>query len=1149
MTAAGFDLNKTIAEQHRASRPDHSAWVRANAGSGKTHVLAQRVIRLLLNGVPPAKILCLTFTKAAAANMSLRIFETLARWTVLDDEQLRAQITATGAPIPQDLDDARRLFVRTVETPGGLKVQTIHAFCERLLHLFPFEANVGARFEAIDEETQRALLDEAQLRVLNNDVVDSDGRIADALALVAGEAGDQTFTALLNVAVRKHDALELAQRLQSNGLRQELGTRLGLLRGENQVLLVEQVLNAGLRDGDRDDIIAALQAGSSEDGKLSANLSAVKQIEDDQERADAYIACFFTNEGKPRSRLGTKKIPQAIRDQLRMEQERLIILRDKLRAAGTVERSCALYVLGDAVRSQYAAFKNVRGFLDFDDLIERTATLLGRYDTSWVLYKLDAGINHVLVDEAQDTSPVQWSILKKLTEEFFAGEGSGRSDRTFFAVGDEKQSIFSFQGAAPHEFGYNLASFQTKVESANMGFENVELKVSFRSSQIILDHVNTIFGLEDNRKGLTVNDDVAPFHQAYKHQLPGFVELSPPVTREKADAPDSWLLPVDAIREEDPAAVMAQQVAAKIQALLDPQNRQGVHDNDGSLRPVAAGDIMILVRKRGPFFDAVIRALKERRVPVAGADRLNIMDHIAIMDLVAAGQAALLPDDDLTLACVLKSPLIGLDDDDLIALAPARSGSLYEALAGSPDPNHQKAAQRIDGWQHRARSQTPFEFYSCLLGAERGRNALLSRLGEEASDAIDEFLRLALDGNAPGSATLVQFLARLKDTGLEIKRDMEGAGDVVRVMTVHAAKGLEAKIVFLPDTCTKPGGGRAPSIVDIAKEGGGPDLFVWRKSRKDDPEALAPVLDDMERLEAEEHRRLLYVALTRAEERLYIGGFHGTGGLPDGAWYQMIQNAFTPDGTAGADTGEPFTAGTEVRLADLPVSSAPKQAEPVPPWLWQKAVPEHSPVPPVRPSTALDSADQGASDLTAIPDGNREDAAGLVGASIGRLVHELLYRLPSLPSADRGEAARRYLAARATGLVPALQARIASDVLKILEAPEFAIIFGPDSRAEVAIAGVLTGGKGNVINISGQVDRLCVTDSDVWLVDFKTGRGRTVDETPQAYVRQMALYRAVLEPLFPGKPVRAMVVWTGGPLLVELPSDGLDRELSAVTSA
>ncbi|MGE3247771.1 MAG: double-strand break repair helicase AddA, partial [Beijerinckiaceae bacterium] len=848
---------------------------------------------------------------------------------------------------------------------------------------------------------------------------------------------------------------------------------------------------------------------------------------------------------------GTKAIANDVLNRLRSEQSRLITLREKQRAAYTLDRTLALYRIGEAARAHYEHAKAARGYLDFDDLIERTWTLLSRFDADWILFKLDAGIDHILVDEAQDTSPVQWKILKKLTEEFFAGKGARPGTRTFFAVGDEKQSIYSFQGAAPHEFGLNRTYFAKHVERAKLAFADVELKESFRSSQVILDGVDAVFAIAEHRAGLSVDDDAPTAHHARKHAMPGCIELWPLVQKQDSVEPEDWRLPVDILHESEPPAVMARLVADKIGVLLDPANRHAVHDKDGVLRPVDAGDILVLVRSRGPFFGAVIRALKERAIPVAGADRLNIMDHIAVMDLCAAGRTALLPDDDLSLATVLKSPLIGLDDNDLIAIAPHRKGSLFQALCASEEFRHAQAAETIKAWRTDARRMTPFEFYAALLGVGGGRKALLSRLGPEANDAIDEFLRIALDADAPDSATLVQFLERLERADVEIKRDMEAAASAVRVMTVHGAKGLEAKIVFLPDTCSAESGRHSPQLLDLASTGeDAADLFVWRKNKGSDPDALDAAMTDLQTAEAEEHRRLLYVALTRAEERLYIGGFHGPRGQGKGCWYSMLSTSLGSKGEAvpgpAKDMGEARRIGAETLL---PAGASPT-AEPtpqpsavfVPGWLTSPAAPERAPDPPVRPSTALASADQ--------PDSARADAdapgtgSGGCGAFIGTLAHELLYRLPGVAAGDRAAAAERYLAARGTQLPEAVRDDIAARVLAVIEMPFLAPLFGPGSRAEVAIAGRLKQADGSDMAITGRIDRIYSGGSEVLLADFKTGASRPADKTPPAYVRQMALYRAVLEPLFPGKPIKTLIIWTGGPDAVEIPSAMLDASLA-----
>ncbi|HEY5226093.1 MAG TPA: UvrD-helicase domain-containing protein, partial [Methylovirgula sp.] len=757
--------------QLNASNPETSVWVSANAGSGKTHVLAQRVLRQLLAGVPPAKILCLTFTKAAAANMAMKVFATLSKWTQIDDGALATSIEVIGAgraDAPM-LAFARRLFARTVETPGGLKIHTIHAFCERLLHLFPFEANVPGRFEVLEDLGQSELLSAAKHQALS--AAESDrGALGSALLRLVGETSQETFDALLREAMG-HRALFRAA--SPDAFATALRRVLGLAQGDSLASIEIEMIEGGIAPERWPEFAEFLAQGTKTDCAKAAlfreaanaygSLQGVTLApQGEGHRAaclDAYLDIFFTQKGDPQKRLVTKNLAMSRPDfveELETEQMRLEGFGAKRKAAACFERSAALAIVIGEVLARYERGKAARGVLDFDDLISRTLLLLERSDARWVLFKLDSGIDHILVDEAQDTSEAQWKILEELSGEFAAGLGSNDRGRTFFAVGDEKQSIFSFQGAAPHMFHEMLNRFKRRF--GNETFQHIELKTSFRSVPAVLAMVDAVFGCPEHQKGL-VSADVWMGHDALKHDLPGLIEIWPPISLETREDPPDWRLPLDLLDESDPANQLAQRIAQKIGKLIAPGSGEYVFDSElGRFRPVGAGDILILVRSRGPFFEAAIRALKQHKVPVAGADRLQLTEHIAVMDLMAAGRVALLPQDDLTLAAVLKSPLIGLDDDDLIALAPGRRGSLWRALEASPAPRHRAAAAQLARWRQRAMSQSPFSFYAHLLGADGGRRDLLARLGPEAADAIDEFLTLALDHDRENAPSLTNFL-------------------------------------------------------------------------------------------------------------------------------------------------------------------------------------------------------------------------------------------------------------------------------------------------------------------------------------------------------------------------------------------------------
>ncbi len=870
-------------------------------------------------------------------------------------------------------------------------------------------------------------------------------------------------------------------------------------------------------------------------------------------RLDAYLAVFLTQKLEPRS---DSYLPKPVRaaepalcSRLDGERDRLFGLLDRRRAAAAVERTLALLAVAGAVLDRYETLKRRRGLLDFADLIERSRMLLSRSDASWVLYKLDSGIDHVLVDEAQDTSPDQWEILNAISRDFFAGAGQSTANRTFFAVGDEKQSIYSFQGARPALFEAARHDYETRSRHAGQAFEKVDLVLSFRSVETVLKVVDDVFAHGDNARGLSAGTEKPMPHEPLKRAVPGRFEIWPKVGPEPLADPADWRLPVDAPEAHDPAVVVANRVAEEIRRLIQPGSGESVDAGPmGGRRPVRPGDILILVRTRSPFFDAVIRALKERHVPVAGADRLNLTDHIATMDLVAAGRAALLPDDDLTLACLLKSPLLGFDDDDLLRLAPQRTGSLDAALRASDAPRDRAAAARLGIWRDRAARLTPFAFYTRLLGPDGGRRSLLTRLGPEAGDVLDEFLALTLAHERDGAPSLLAFLARLEGTELSIKRDLEAASDAVRVMTVHAAKGLEAKIVFLPDTCGVPTGKHDPKLFRLDEaQGAGPALLAWSPRADSDSPLLAARRRAGRDAALDEHRRLLYVAMTRAEERLVVAGFHGARGPAAGCWYDMIRDA-TPDlETVPAPWGGEDTVlrrGEPLPGPDTAPPPGPTGGMALPDWLL-RAAPFERPAPaPVRPSTALQAADR--PDRPGEEADNGSPSQRRQAVLTGRLMHRLLQHMPNLPAAARRDAGLRFLERHGRALPSERRHQLVDQAVAIIGDPRLDVVFGPGSRAEVGVAATVERPGRLVLPVVGQIDRIGERDGTVVLVDFKTGTPRPLADTPPSYLAQLALYRAAVQPLYPGKTVEVVLVWTAGPEVVAVDGAALDAALDLI---
>ncbi len=984
--------------QGDASAPGRSAWVSANAGSGKTHVLAQRVIRLLLSGTPPGRILCLTYTKAAAANMANRVLSILGRWVSLDDAALDAEILRTeGRSATLELRAlARRLFAAALETPGGLKIQTIHAFCGGLLHRFPFEAGVAAGFRELDDAARLDLMAQIRTDLVVEATRQPEGPLGIALARLMEDMSDASVDSLLEASVAaRGDILPLAD--DEQGRRARIARVLGLPEGTTRAGIEAQILESwDLPRSEWASVAARLMAGASSDSGLGRALADAAQARHGAEAVAAYLSVFLTDKGGPRKVFLTKGIRQQEPDlcaHLDVEKERVAALMNTLRAAVILERTEAALTLGAAAATRYEGAKAARGLLDFDDLIERTAGLLNRVPASFVHLKLDRGIDHVLVDEAQDTSPNQWKVVEGLVSDFFAGQGAREGVlRTLFVVGDEKQSIFSFQGADPRAFG-DMHGRVARAAGAD-AFRDVSLPHSFRSAPGVLDAVDMIFKAQAAHAGL-VAEGAPPPHAAIRADAPALVEIWPTVTPAPKVKTDDWRRPLDEVPADDPVNLLARRIAAFVKWGIT--QRLAIPSRSG--RAMQARDVMILVRRRGKLFEAIIRALKSTSgVEVAGADRLVVADHIAALDLMALGDALLSPDDDLALAGVLKSPLFGFSDDDLMTVCPARPGRLREAMAG--DARWAGACARLEQWGAEAPLLRPFDFYARVLGRDGGRRAMLARLGPEAGDVLDEFMALARTYEVGEPATLAGFLAFLRRGGAETKRDMESGRDEVRVMTVHGAKGLEAPIVILADTVDVPRARLDGGLLTVADEDGA--LVPILAARKDDdPPALAEARAEAAAREIEEYHRLLYVALTRAEDAIILCGAETRAAAKDkpharaeGCWYDLVNDALAPD---AIEVAASYADGGVLRWRreeGLPTSLRPSEPD-GPARPAQIVLPSFVPAAPrlrLRPSRAQ-RAPEGEAKAAPVP-------ATLDPSLRGDLMHRLLAGLPGVPTED-----------------------------------------------------------------------------------------------------------------------------------------------------
>jgi ATP-dependent helicase/nuclease subunit A len=1146
--------------QRQGSDPFVSAWVTASAGSGKTKVLGDRVLRLLLlEGARPTAILCLTFTRAAAAEMANRIAERLRRWATSDRETLRRDLhELTGAPAGPDLQRrARSLFARVLDAPGGMRIETIHAFCQSLLRRFPLEARVAPHFRLIEERDAAELLAEAREAMLVAARSGHDHALSAALARVVGRMQENRLNEVMSELLRQRDRLQkLESRMGSvEGLRRAMAGLLGLSpEATPESIRAEACHDLAFEHAALKRAAEALLNGGKTDQAHAELISNWLSYDPELRAANfqEYCSVYFTQKGTPRDTLASKaalKEWPEVAEVLEAERRRIHKIVEHIRAADCLADSQALTVLALDLGRRYRRLKQARAALDYDDLILKARDLLLRPGIApWVLYKLDGGIDHILVDESQDTNHLQWDLIKALTEEFFSGSGARPMGRTVFAVGDRKQSIFSFQGAEPavatEVRDYYAERLQhLRREDPRPPFVEVPLDVSFRSTDAVLKLVDAVIA-GPARAGVL---DADLRHRAKRVGQAGAVELWPRAQPIEIEEPEPWAVPRVVPGAPAPHERLAQAIAARIASLTQEE----LESKGRRIRP---GDILVLVRSRDAFVPALVRALKARGIPVSGVDRLKLLDEIAVMDLVAFAEFLLMPDDDLTLAALLKSPLVGLTEEELFQLCIDRGDtSLWSRLnmLAPENPSFRAAVKLLGSHLACADFHSPFALFAELLGAGGGRKRIHARLGAEADEAIAEFLSLALAYEQGDTPSLQGFLRWLRSTEATVKRELaDASAGEVRIMTVHGAKGLQAPIVFLADKPNIPHNSAGLFWIEAA----GGFLPLWSPNKGADTDITKMAREEAQRRRNEESNRLLYVALTRAEDRLYICGRRGSKNSSEPGWYDQVATAFdalpehtkTPaaewrvPGRATDDRegwiGE-YRAYSEPQIeASEPASAKPglpaDEIAELPDWANRPVAPEPDPPQPLIPSRPSEPEP---AVVSPIGDQGTRFKRGL-------LVHRLLELLPAIAAERRAAAATRYLARRTHGLTAEQAEEVRAEVLRILEDPALAALFGPDSLPEVPVVATLRDPQGRIQALTGQIDRLLVRARDCIIVDYKSNRPPPMQasQVSPAYLRQLAAYRAAIAAVYPGKSIDCKILWSVAPRLMHIPTELLD---------
>ncbi len=1111
--------------QRQASDPAQSVWVRANAGSGKTYVLTARVLRLLLSGVKPEEILCLTYTKAAAAEMRGRVGERLGQWALAGEAELVKDLTLlSGAPPTAGmLLRARSLFAHALETPGGLRIQTIHAFCEAILHRFPHEANVPFDFKVLEEHERDGMLQQARESVLAAGLRGSAqaGAVDTLFGLLSDFSIEQAIIEALNQQRILRRVLADVPRAKRE-LRQLIG-RVGTVDD----ILGEISTGYTLDRADHDRIFAMGGGGEF--------VERLREVHPPHPDPEALLDAFLTQADRtPRKTLlkkaGVLALPD-IAQKLTDEADRLADLYQQLVAAELVARSEAMLDIVAAISAHYENQKRARSLLDFDDLIEKLARLLTEESQGpWVRYKLDAGISHILVDEGQDTNLQQWDVIDALVEDFFVGDSAADRPRTIFAVGDQKQSIFSFQGANPEEFVNAGRKYEFSARAVHAEVARVPLKYSFRTLPEVLRAVDTVFNNRpDLRQGAMEEEGLS--HDTARADEGGSVTLWPPI-QDVVDPtdPDNWPTEPPQHMTQTAQRQVAERIAREIRGWIDSGRPLGPRR-----RPVRADDVLILVQVRSVLFHEIIRALIRAGVPTPGADRLAVTTHIGVLDMMALGDVLSNPNDDLQLAALLRSPLFDVSEEDLRAVAQPRAEnvSLWRAMKDSTLLSVRSAYDELDGWRRRLDFERPFNFYADVLYANGGLKRMRGRFGSEIDDVMAEFLDLALAHEQSDQPSLLGFLAELRSRDVTIKRELAEGGAGVRVMTVHGAKGLEAPIVIMADAATTERGRDRRAVYMRTV----PPLFIHASSEATHVDATREYKADADADQQAEYWRKLYVAMTRAEDELYVTGYLTKNGKKDGSWYEAIEQGLGPlsETITGADGNVSALVYPAERPVPAPIAPGAAAERPVTQPLIVDPLPKRRPIPIVRPSSVETPEAPERVLATRLEDALDPETARLSGTAL----HALLQHLGKVDPAERAKVAARALETLLP-TAPAQHAPLAQKAMSILTRPELAHLFGPDSRAEVPFfAEAQRAGKSGPerIRLIGRIDRIVVNPTSVLLVDFKSDADPVMepDQVKPAYLQQLALYALVARELFPGKLVEAAILWTSLESLIKLP--------------
>ena len=1121
-------------EQKIAANPELSVWVTANAGTGKTKVLTDRVLRLLLAGNDHNSILCLTYTKAAASEMYERIYDRLIKWSIMGHQELVENISEliSRMPTEDEILLSRRLFAMVASGVDDISIQTIHAFCQSLLQKFPLEAGINPGFSIIEEAKSKELIEEAKSILLNNISIaeDDNNNLIEAFKYLVSVKSEYAIDDIIAAII--YNFSKIRSLLEHHG---DIDSFIRHISDELDVRLDASLddIELEILSFDRDNIkyIAdILVTGGLRDKKYSQSIYSILAKKDLDIDYNEYISIFFTkkNEKRKISSLVTKKILEEnprIEDLIAFEQSRLESILEQIKSVKTFLASRNFLYIAAEIINIYSALKNNSNYIDHDDIIYYSLILLDQPDiSSWILYKLNYKISHILLDESQDTSPDQWKLMTKLTEDFFSGDSINEErSPTLFIVGDEKQSIYSFQGANIESYFNELKRLKSiNKNNISFNFNTVDMNLSFRSTEAVLNIVDYIFNKPEFKNAVSDNDLLIK-HNIYRKNQAGLVEIWSNINDDEKKS-DLWQLPKEYRQENNEEVQLAKRIADQIAVRIN-ENRVLKSKN----RPVRAGDFLILVEKRTALIHSISRFLKDKGINVAPSDRISLNSEIAIADIISLSKFLLLPQDDLSLAEALKSPLFNLSEENLFLLSYNREDkTLWHSLQFSEDflVIEQEIKQLLADVDY----ISPFQLYTNILEKNLGRKKFVARLGEAVNEVINEFMAMVLDFEVNNPNSLQEFVRWFENNSdTDIKRQNDSSSDHVRIMTVHGSKGLQAPIVILADI-SKQDKDISPPIFDIDNK-----LLLWSAKSDEDSSYYKNLKQLNKQKIRDEKLRLLYVAITRAEDEFYACGLSKYKGDDSSRWYNILQNCLKDIGSEfsleDGLKGYRYSLYDNISIEkDIIEIEENKNNIEVPQFFYEEYksdISDNSISPSKLESDNNDNIQEINSPL--YPKIN-------IPAIRGNIIHELLHLLPKHDLNRLEESINNLLDLYVElGGLESLKEEIYQTVLNIFQNDSLAFIYDNDAYSEIPVKGYY-----NTKIVSGTIDRIVkLDDNNLLIIDYKTSKNppRFSSDVDDAYIKQMALYKKVVADIFPKMNIECAILWVSSADLMYINDD------------